>query len=269
MNKRIAIFGCGWLGLPLAQSLVNKGYFVQGSTTSENKLDLLKNKGISPYLISISENGVHGDMGAFLTEVSVLVVNIPPKLRGNSQENYVQKMQLLHSEVKRYGVEQLIFVSSTSVYGDVQGEVTEKTVPKPTTESGKQLLASENIFRTSTNLKTTIIRFGGLIGEDRHPIKMLAGRTGLTNGNEYVNLIHQNDCITIIEHIITERWWNQIFNGVFPYHPTKSVYYSSEAIKRGLQSPEYEVNKAVIGKKIVPVALLNVKGFLFNTAIFS
>ena len=38
MNNKIALIGCGWLGLPLAKSLLKKGYQVAGSTTSVEKL---------------------------------------------------------------------------------------------------------------------------------------------------------------------------------------------------------------------------------------
>gem|GEM_PF-4555050 len=46
----ISIIGCGWLGLPLAEFLVQKGYLIKGSTTREEKLDQLKSKGIQPFL---------------------------------------------------------------------------------------------------------------------------------------------------------------------------------------------------------------------------
>ena len=47
-RKKIAILGCGWLGLPLAKSLLSKGYKVKGSTTSESKLEILENAGVLP-----------------------------------------------------------------------------------------------------------------------------------------------------------------------------------------------------------------------------
>lgn len=269
MNKQIAVLGCGWLGLPLAISLVEKGYLVKGSTTSDSKLTQLKSKGIRPYLISLSEHGISGNIEDFLTDVQLLIINIPPKLRGAQSENYVKKMYLLHEEIKRSQIKQVIFVSSTSVYGNIIGDVTEATVPEPATESGKQLLEAETIFSTSKSLQTTIIRFGGLIGEDRHPIKTLSGRKSLPNGNYCVNLIHRFDCIRIIEYVFQAKLWHTIVNGVYPYHPTKQNYYAAEAQKLRLQTPEYEVNNIGLGKKVVPQTLLNVKKFSFNTSISS
>ena len=35
---QVSILGCGWLGLPLAKSLIEKGFSVNGSTTSVEKI---------------------------------------------------------------------------------------------------------------------------------------------------------------------------------------------------------------------------------------
>jgi 3-hydroxyisobutyrate dehydrogenase-like beta-hydroxyacid dehydrogenase len=52
--KQISILGCGWLGFPLAISLVQKGYVVKGSTTSLEKQDLFLKNGILPYAIQLN-----------------------------------------------------------------------------------------------------------------------------------------------------------------------------------------------------------------------
>ena len=261
--------GCGWLGLPLAHALIDKGHLVKGSTTSENKMSRLKSKGIQPYLISLSENGISGSIDDFLTDVQVLIINVPPKLRSGQGENYVNKMHILYKVVKRSAVKQIIFVSSTSVYGSIEGEVTERTIPKPSTESGKQLLEAETIFRNAENLQTVILRFGGLMGEDRNPINMLSGRKALPKGNHYVNLIHKLDCIRIIEYILKADLWGKIVNGVYPHHPIKQVYYTAEALKYKLQIPEYKTSKYLLGKKVIPQLLLTTKTFRFENSIKS
>jgi len=192
--------GCGWLGLPLAESLIVAGHKIHGSTTSEEKIKTLEDSGIVPFIISLLENSIEGNILDFLKDVNIVIVNVPPKLRKENSENYIKKMQRLHQAIKTAGVQKLIFVSSTSVYGDIEGEVSENTEPQPTTESGRQLLASENIFKEDKDLQTTIIRFGGLIGEKRHPINMLSGRKDLPNGNHPI--------IRIIESIIENNLWN-------------------------------------------------------------
>ncbi|MGB7393995.1 MAG: SDR family oxidoreductase [Pricia sp.] len=267
MTKKIAIMGCGWLGLPLAEQLIKDGHTIHGSTTSEEKTGKLKEKGIHPFLISLSEDGIQGDASGFLEDMDALVINVPPGLRSGKKENYVKKMQHLHREIKASSVRKVIFVSSTSVYGDAEGEVTEQTPPAPVSESGRQLVASEKIFRQDADLKATIIRFGGLIGPDRHPITMLSGKQNLSNGNAPINLIHLTDCIRIITEILHKNWWNETFNGVYPQHPTKQDYYTETAIRKGLQPPEYVINRPKFGKKVLSYNLTNVKKFGFTTSL--
>ncbi|QXP56300.1 NAD(P)H-binding protein [Cellulophaga sp. HaHa_2_95] len=267
MNKTIGILGCGWLGLPLAKSLIASNYPVKGSTTSEAKLIHLTELGIEASKIVLSEKGIIGSIDGFLTKIETLIINVPPKLRGTNKENFVAKMEHLLQKIEASAVEHIIFVSSTAVYGEVDGVVTEQTIPAPATESGIQLLASEDIFKNHSSFKTTIIRFGGLVSEDRHPVTMLVKKEGLKNGEMPVNLIHRDDCIRIIKKVIEENWSSVIINGVYPEHPTKKEYYSEVALQRGLNMPDYEADKTKKGKIISADYLLNVKNFKFLTSL--
>ena len=259
--------GCGWLGFPLAKVLIKEGYEVHGTTTTKDKLPALEKKGVNAYLISISEDTINGPIEDFLKKLDVLVINVPPKLRGARSENYIEKMELVSRAISESKIRKIVFVSSTSVYGNIQGKVSEETEPQPTTESGIQLLASEEIFRAMPNLETTIIRFGGLIGEDRHPINMLSGRSGLKNGNHPVNLIHLDDCISILGLVIKNNWWGEIFNAVYPLHPTKKEYYQQVATKKGMILPKYGGNSQFLGKEINSSRLIFVKKYIFKTSI--
>ncbi len=266
MNK-IGVLGCGWLGFPLAVSLIKSGYVVHGSTTSEEKLLDLKKVLIHPFLISLSEHSLDGPISDFLTDVETLIINVPPNLRVGKKESYVKKMQLLHQEVKKSTVRKIVFVSSTSVYGDVEGEVTEETVPKPLSESGKQLFGAEKIFKNDVGLQTTVIRFGGLIGPGRHPITVLCNKKDLPNGNEPINLVHINDCIRIITAVISNSWWGETMNGVYPEHPSKQEYYRAESIKRGFRRPGFKEETYNKGKIVRSQVLINVKKFKFATTL--
>ncbi len=267
MNNTIGILGCGWLGLPLAVSFVADGYDINGSTTSEEKLDELQSKRINPFLIRLSEDGIDGSIAQFLSGITVLVINVPPKLRGSNPENYVQKIKLLHQAILKSNVKRILFISSTSVYGKIKGEVTEATIPKPVTDSGKQLLECEALFRNDHKLQTTIIRFGGLIGKDRHPVNFLSGKIGLSNGSAPINLIHQVDCIRIIKSVVEQGWWNELFNAVYPYHPTKREYYTAISLQKNIPAPNYNEDITLHENRIKSYQLINVKGFRFNTSI--
>lgn len=276
---QISILGCGWLGLPLAKSFLEKGYVVNGSTTSTEKLSILENAKINPFLISINVNGIIGNLEAFLENSDVLIIDIPPKLRSLGMDNstalsrtFVSKIKNLIPFIEKTSVKKVIFVSSTSVYAEDNLVVTENTIPKPETESGKQLLEVEKLLLENPNFETTIIRFGGLIGEDRNPIKMLSGKTNIPNPDAPINLIHQEDCIGIIKKIIENRLRqaqpnnyknSEIFNAVAPFHPTRKEYYTKKALEYDLEIPEFDVSKSSVGKTISSEKVIKNLNYLF------
>lgn len=263
---RISILGCGWLGLPLAKALIAKGNSINGSTTSENKLSILKDAGINPFLVILSEvegnfesGGISENINSFLAESEILIIDIPPKLRtvdpSSEKKAFVEKIKNLIPFIEKSKIQKVLFVSSTSVYGDDNGIVTEETIPNPDTESGKQLILAEKLLQENQNFETTILRFAGLIGEDRHPVKFLAGKENLENPDAPINLIHRNDCIGIIEAIINQSKWNEVFNVAAPFHPMREEYYTLKAAQMNLPLPNFSseksnVKKAISSKKI-------------------
>ena len=260
---KISILGCGWLGLPLAKVLVKNGFSVKGSTTTQDKIDVLKQSGIEPFLFALNPENIQGNTISFLEHSEVLIINIPPKLRGNSKEDFVGKMKTLIPFIEKSSVEKVLFVSSTSVYADENVIVTEETPPQPETESGRQLLQSEQLLQNNTHFKTTIVRFGGLIGEDRHPIRFLSGRDAIENPNAPINLIHLEDCIGIITQIIQQNSWGEIYNGVTPFHPSRESYYVNKAIKLNLDLPKFNHSNPSIGKTIISNKLESVLHYEF------
>ncbi len=242
MSRTVGIAGMGWLGLPLAQRLKLFGFQVKGSVTRLEKADDLQRSGFNVYPMTISEDGVYGSYEAFLRDLDILIILIPPGLRRNTGSDYVLKMSYFLSEIEAANIPKCIFVSSTSVYADSQGEVTEKVAPKPESEAGRQLLQVEQLFFNS-EVKTTIVRFGGLYGGSRQPVRYLAGRENLSGGNAPVNLIHRDDCIAIILEIIKQDSFGNIFNAVHPDHPSKRDYYAAKAEEMSLEKPQYAAHK--------------------------
>ena len=232
--KNIAILGCGWLGMPLAAEMSKNGYSLSGSTTTKEKLPKIESIGVSPFLIELGETELIGDIHGFLANANILIINVPPKRKTESE--FTLKLKALIPFIEKSNIAKVLFVSSTSVYGDNNNVVSEDSVLKPETQSGKDLMKSEVLLQQNKNFQTTILRFGGLIGGDRNPIKFLSGKP-LENPNGPVNLIHQDDCIGIINAIISENSWDEIFTGVTPFHPTRQEYYLAKAKEQALPPP--------------------------------
>lgn len=266
LNKHISIIGCGWLGLPLAKQFIERDYAVKGSTTSVEKLALLKNSGIEPYMVTIHEEQIEGDITNCLNASDIAIINIPPGLRKNSDVNFVKRIHNLIPYLEISTVSKVVFVSSTSVYADKVSTpiITEESPTHPETESGKQLLEVETLLQENEHFETTIVRFGGLIGDNRHPANSLSGKTQLKNPEAPINLIHQQDAINSIAHIIENNAWNDLFNVVTPSHPSRKNYYIKQCKQRHLPLPEFDESEPSKGKLIDSSKLVQLLGFTFK-----
>ncbi|MCG2419944.1 NAD(P)H-binding protein [Aequorivita sp. F47161] len=268
MSKTIAITGLGWLGQPLAYRLSALNYTVKGSVSTIQKATMLQQNGFNAFPVEISEKGIEGEIQALLNNTDSYIIMIPPGLRKNTGADYVLKMTHLLEAVKASAVKKVILVSSTSVYDDAQGKVTEKNDPQPQTIAGKQLRQVEELFLNSDEIKTTVIRFGGLIGGSRQPAKYLAGRKDLANGNAPVNLIHRDDCINILVEILKRDAFGKVFNAVYPNHPTKADYYIEKAKELGLVPPAFkETATNEIFKQVDSENLKTFLNYSFKTSI--
>lgn len=223
MHQKISLLGCGWLGSALAVDLIHKGYDISGSTTSHQKTRYLSETGIKPFLIEISSIG--SNIQSFLS-AEILIIAITCK----NIEHFKNLIEFI--EVSK--VQKVLFISSTSVYPNTNGVVTESasTLLNP-------LVEIEQLFTSNTSFRSTILRFGGLFGYDRKPGNFIRSKKLIQNPEGFINFIHRDDCIEIIGQIIEQNVWNEIFNACSDSHPKRRDFYNKEARKTGLDSIEF------------------------------
>lgn len=232
MDKTISILGCGWLGLPLAVSMIANNWKIKGSTTTAAKLTILRNHKIDPFLLQLNAGlSLYGDF----FNSRVLLVNVPPSLKKQTAQTYLANMQALVKQVELSPVKQVIFISSTSVYRDTNTELTGTNV----VDFESPLYLSEQLFRQNKSFTTTIIRFAGLIGPGRNPSRFFAGKIDIPNGKAPVNLIHLDDCIGIIQTILNQNNFGNTYHAAAPTHPSRSQFYTLATQAAGLPLPAF------------------------------
>lgn len=224
-NIKVSIFGCGWLGEPLADYLLKKGCAINGSSTSKEKLNLLKLKGIETFHLQL-EN-IDKTVLPFLN-AAILIVNIPSK--------NVEGFKTLISFIEQSPIKKVLFISSTSVYKDNNGIITEAIMDN---FSDSPLVEIENLLQQNINFKTTILRFGGLFGYTRKPGNFFGSGRLISQPDAPVNMIHRDDCIEIIYQIIKQDLWQDTFNACADLHPTKKEFYTKATKVVRKQSPNF------------------------------
>lgn len=235
--KKVSILGCGWLGLPLAEKLTQSGYKVYGSTTTPGKIPLLENYNIQPFLINCHPH-VSGDNLENFFSCHVLFINIPFRRNLEKPETYFEQVESLIPWIEKMRIPSVIFTSSTSVYPEFIGPVTEDDKFIPVGSRAEVLLKTENIFRNHADFQTTVLRLSGLYGPDREIGKFLSGKK-FVDGRKPVNLIHLDDCVNIIVQIIKREYSGGIFNLCGDAHPSRKELYTRAAARKGLPPPEF------------------------------
>lgn len=264
----ISIIGAGWLGKPLAQHLSNHhGVYVSKSTPEQAKA--LQADGWNACAFRLGE-----PLPAMLANNNVAVINVPPKLRGaataEDAERFTERMLNLIQEFMSSAVspnsknsnKNIVFVSTTAVYGDATGDITETTPVNPQTLSAKAHVNIERYLHSQFPEQATVLRLSGLVSVDRHPVRSLvkrsqAGAKPLANPLQVVNLIHRTDVITAISTIIEQQYFGKTLHLACPDHPTRNDYYCWAAHQCGLPAPQFETVQQTLEEQETQGKIIN------------
>ena len=237
-NKVINLLGCGWLGFPLALELISRGFTVRGSTTSPEKVPVLKASGIDPILVQFDQSLSDPDLTKLL-DGEILIVSVPPGRRNvEGPDNYKRMGEILSRQIPAGSISKLIFISSTSVYSDSNSVLTESSETTPQTASGKVIAEIEKSL-LSLPIQVIVLRLAGLFGPGRSPGRFFSGKVNIPNGHAPVNMIHQEEVISLINALIDSDTAKGIYIGSTPSHPTKEEFYTLAARLDKLPEPVF------------------------------
>lgn len=249
--KKVAIVGLGWLGMPLALSLMSRGWQVTGSKTTQDGVEAARMCGIDSYQLRLEPQLVcdTDDLDA-LMNVDALVITLPARRSGPGEDFYLQAVQEIVDTALAHHVPRILFTSSTSVYGDASGTVRESSPRHPQTASGRVLKELEDWLHNLPGTSVDILRLAGLVGPSRHPGRFFAGKSA-PDGQHGVNLVHLQDVIAAIELLLQVPKGGRIYNICAPEHPARGVFYPQMARELGLPVPVFSDNPENGSGKIV------------------
>lgn len=247
--KKITIIGLGWLGLPLAEHLQKGGWKVVG--TKRNVDDCP----IECYKLDLNEQHFPQALSQKLKSQAMVIAVPPSKI---SEEAYLNGIQKLVVQAVEHGLKHLIFISSTSVLPQQAGEFDEKSAITchSTTAKLEQWL---QVLRIDCD----VLRLAGLVGKQRHPVKYLAGKIGLSGANQPVNLVHLEDCIAAISLLLENPKGQRIFHLCAPRHPTREAFYQTVAAQKGLQPLQFLPDNQPLERIILAEKICEELGFQY------
>ncbi len=202
----ILIAGCGDIGCLLGEQLSQQGHSVFG---------LRRNVDALPECIQPIEANLTTPIDHLPLNIDyVFYMASAGKYKDYAYyQAYVLGLKNLISALKEQSIKKLFFISSSSVFGQSEGEKVDESSPTDDSVfSTKRLLEGEAVALES-NLNATIVRFGGIYGAGRtHLIDLI--REGKAHCMEGVwsNRIHSEDCAGLLTHLLncTEQDPSQI-----------------------------------------------------------
>jgi len=234
-SQRISVLGGGWLGLPLAQYLQAQGYEVAVSRTTAAGVAEVSQLGLPAFELALTAETALPDSDFW--HAPTLLITVPPQ-RGKSEDEQLAQFAQLIERARVSGVQQVLYISSTSVYADDEQLATEESVLAPTKPGGIIVRQLEQLLQQEVAFRTTVLRFGGLIGYDRLPDSTAAIQRRSRAADTPMNVVHRDDCVRIIHEIVRQQAWGEVFNACADAHPARRDYYAAAARARGFALPD-------------------------------
>lgn len=193
----VLIVGCGYLGVRAARRWLSAGCTVTALTRSAQRAAELERRGIASVVGDVLQPSTL--TGLPRADVLLYAVGFDRNAGVSKEQVYVEGLRnVLREMTPRIG--RIVYVSSSSVYGQDGGEwVDEHSPTQPQSEGGRICLAAEQVLREALaahSLSGCILRLTGLYG----PGRLLARRESLQQGTPlagseqaWLNLIHVED----------------------------------------------------------------------------
>ena len=199
--SHILIVGLGDLGAGLAQRLVAAGHRVSG----------IRRGTVAPSGVELYSQDLFTGVALLPPDpVDVLVIVLTPS--EYSEAGYLNAFvrapkTVLDGLAQQQPLPPVVFVSSSAVFGDVDGEVDEATPPRPSRYNGRVLLAAEE--ELSVRSHATMVRFSGIYGPGRR--RLLDKAVAIARGEQpwpapaWTNRIHRDDAVGVLNEVV-EQW---------------------------------------------------------------
>ncbi|HEY5792971.1 MAG TPA: NAD-dependent epimerase/dehydratase family protein [Chthoniobacterales bacterium] len=208
----ILIAGCGFLGEAAAALFLEAGWKVHGLTASEKSADALGERGVIAHAGDLTQLPSVAALRQKIGRMEAVIHCASSGRRGEPAYRAVYESGMRHLGAM-FPEARLLFVSSTSVYGQVNGEwVHEESPAEPSRETSRILLAAEQVALRTDGW---VARVAGIYGPGRSVYlrRFLSGEAVLENGgSRWVNQIHRDDAARGLFQLIQTRAPAGVYN---------------------------------------------------------
>ena len=187
--------------MPLAKRWHSDGCEVYATTRSPDTAAKFSESGLHPLVLDTTDEPSVKQLKAMEFDTVVVAVGMDRKRYDSVHQVYVGGLENVLINLSD-DTGQLIYISSTGVYGDFGGAWVDESSPTdPQREGGKACLAAEQLLQESRFAdRVTILRMAGLYGNERVPTRTTieSKQWSKLSTTGYLNLIHVDDAVGAI-----------------------------------------------------------------------
>ncbi len=200
---RTLIAGCGDIGSRLGTLLVQRGHLVWGIRRSSARLP----EQITPITGDLLDPETLDQLPEKI-DYTVFCATPDKVTEAAYRRVYIDALSMLLERLadKQSKVKRLLFVSSTSVYHQQNGEwVDEASATQPTHFRGQTLLEAERLLN-NCSWPSVVARCAGIYGPGRNRLVNQVRQGAIQLPDEpplYTNRIHSDDCAAALAHLIS------------------------------------------------------------------
>lgn len=244
-GPRILVVGCGDVGVRLV-ALLHDRFRVHAATHSVHRLPALRALGATPHLVDLDDPASLWRLASIAPTVVHLA---PPPGHGPADGRTANLCAALR------GVRRLIYISTSGVYGDCNGEWVGETRPvAPQTDRARRRVDAERRLRLwalASGAVVSILRVPGIYAGDRLPIGRLESGTPALRPSEdvYTNHIHADDLARVIVHAIDHGAPQRVYHAVDDSAMLLGEWFDLLADAHGMARPE-RVSRAELGTRV-------------------
>ncbi len=212
VNPEVLIIGCGFLGEAAADLFSAQGKSVLGLVRREESRRKLSGRPFETVLCDVTSDASVAALRSRLEGVPLAIYAVSSG--GGSADDYAAIYRDgLRRIIATWKPERLLFVSSTSVYGQNDGSwITEDSPTLPERATARVLLEAEESALASGGV---IARLTGIYGPDRSLFlrKFLSGEAVIEEGGtRWLNQIHRDDGASALLYLADPSVASGIYN---------------------------------------------------------
>lgn len=238
------VIGCGYLGTRVAAAWRDAGHTVAVVTRSPDRAQSFAAQGFTPIVADVLDPPTLKMLPR--AETVLYAVGYDPAAGHSRHRVYVgglaNVLEALSDDAPA-PPDKIIYISTTGVYGAIDGDITEKSPCDPTREGGRACLEAECMLAAHPfGSRRVVLRLAGIYGPDRVPNRqaLLDGDPIVAAPDSRLNLIHVDDACRVVLAADAQAEPPALYLVSDGNPPLRSEFYAEAARLLGAPAPKLQ-----------------------------